>query len=343
MAMVLFYFFTVEMTVRDIITLVHPWKKVQPFAAMKMEHTRGFVVGWRTCSMYRVENKVGQHLQIAFQIMSKTMTFAYKVYLYYYTQSHPIVLVAIASSTLSIVLGWQKLVSLLVNRRELKSFIDDKLEDEKLPKNEKQSLVGVRRRHFGERQKRNTSQEPSTPVRPKLAKAETEELVCHKCGRRDAKCTPCWSRDDVDDKSSNTGLCSNTEPLKNVHEHAMLEGAVCTGLHILDGPSCRHMNERQSRLNFKLKSQESSMDSGMGSTSMPLHTLTLTLPSDVLEELLLHDTEKKHTKNTNSFALLFTWTASEQTLAKPCPENDATLKMPTCLPSQVCSDPILAV
>jgi len=100
------------------------------------------------------------------------MAFLYKLYFYYYIGSHPIVIVTIASSMLSIVLGWHQLLSLLVIRWELKSFIGKKLEDTSLSKNERQSLETLRCRHFGKRRKAPMSQELSTSASPELVNFE---------------------------------------------------------------------------------------------------------------------------------------------------------------------------
>lgn len=82
-ALVMFKFFLVDMTIKDIVILLHPWKSVQPFAAFKMENARAYVVGYPFEAQFRVENKAGQDWGLPIQMVTKVMLLAFKVYLAY--------------------------------------------------------------------------------------------------------------------------------------------------------------------------------------------------------------------------------------------------------------------
>jgi len=83
-ALVTFRFFFVEMQVKDIVILLHPWKAVQPFAAVKMENARSYLVGFKDEYLFRVQNRAGQELGLPVQLLSKLAICGFKGWLAYW-------------------------------------------------------------------------------------------------------------------------------------------------------------------------------------------------------------------------------------------------------------------
>eukprot|EP00931_Biecheleriopsis_adriatica_P090500 TRINITY_DN6447_c1_g1_i1.p1 TRINITY_DN6447_c1_g1~~TRINITY_DN6447_c1_g1_i1.p1 ORF type:complete len:370 (+),score=72.36 TRINITY_DN6447_c1_g1_i1:27-1112(+) len=70
-ALVTFHFFSVQSLVKDIVIALHPHKSIQPYAAIKSEGHRAFIVGWRCEHMFKVENRQGQYLALLLASISK--------------------------------------------------------------------------------------------------------------------------------------------------------------------------------------------------------------------------------------------------------------------------------
>mmetsp|Transcript_15958 Transcript_15958/g.34955 ORF Transcript_15958/g.34955 Transcript_15958/m.34955 type:complete len:689 (+) Transcript_15958:79-2145(+) len=117
-AMVAFIFFSVEKQVKDIVIMLHPWKSVQPFAAFKTEGTRAFIVGYPDEYLFRVDNRPGQLRSLPAQLVTKSVVFALKLYMF--IRFRPLsVGVSCLSSVGSLGMGWQRWVTLRRNRAEL--------------------------------------------------------------------------------------------------------------------------------------------------------------------------------------------------------------------------------
>mmetsp|Transcript_104154 Transcript_104154/g.269743 ORF Transcript_104154/g.269743 Transcript_104154/m.269743 type:complete len:555 (+) Transcript_104154:108-1772(+) len=85
-ALVMFKFFFLEMHVKDIVILLHPWKAVQPYAAFKCENARGYLVGFPSEYVFRMENRAGQHLGLPIQMITKATVLAFKLWLAYWSE-----------------------------------------------------------------------------------------------------------------------------------------------------------------------------------------------------------------------------------------------------------------
>lgn len=59
-ALVSFFFFGLETTIRDIVITLHPWKGVQPYAAVKFEGTRAYVLGYDSHAHFLIWKMAGQ-------------------------------------------------------------------------------------------------------------------------------------------------------------------------------------------------------------------------------------------------------------------------------------------
>jgi len=77
-ALVAFTFFDVQRQVKDIVAMLHPWKSVQPYAAIKCEGHRAYILGYLDAYMFRMENRIGQQMQLLWYILMKTAIFALK-------------------------------------------------------------------------------------------------------------------------------------------------------------------------------------------------------------------------------------------------------------------------
>lgn len=79
-AMVAFEFFLLEKDVKDICILLHPWKGVQQYSAFKIETHRAFFVGFRSKTMYRVEQTRSVWHVLPIHLISRCVVFTFKVY-----------------------------------------------------------------------------------------------------------------------------------------------------------------------------------------------------------------------------------------------------------------------
>lgn len=74
-------FFGVDALVRDIVITLHPWKGVQPYAAIKSFGTRAHVVGYRNGHHFRIENKQGQNMLLPFKLIATFFIIFIKVWM----------------------------------------------------------------------------------------------------------------------------------------------------------------------------------------------------------------------------------------------------------------------
>eukprot|EP00747_Dinoflagellata_sp_TGD_P116993 gnl/TRDRNA2_/TRDRNA2_172504_c1_seq3.p1 gnl/TRDRNA2_/TRDRNA2_172504_c1~~gnl/TRDRNA2_/TRDRNA2_172504_c1_seq3.p1 ORF type:complete len:599 (+),score=89.31 gnl/TRDRNA2_/TRDRNA2_172504_c1_seq3:256-1797(+) len=132
LSLVIFTFFAVQMQVKDIVIMLHPWKSVQHYAAFKLENARAYLVGYKDANMFYVENLPGQSVQLPMQIAMKGIVFMWKCYMLLWTVKckpglveedecdwdsnegdvNLTLLVSVFSSTFSIMLGLHKLFGL---------------------------------------------------------------------------------------------------------------------------------------------------------------------------------------------------------------------------------------
>jgi hypothetical protein len=54
-SLVIFIFFSVERSVQEVVTILHPWKSVQPYCAFKANGARAYMIGYDSSDMYQVE------------------------------------------------------------------------------------------------------------------------------------------------------------------------------------------------------------------------------------------------------------------------------------------------
>jgi len=126
-ALVVFTFFGIKKTVRDIVPMLHPWKSVQPFAAFKCNGHRAFLVGYPEKFHYLSTDMSGQQVQLPLRIAIKTSVLVFKAYMFVYCvlQDHDrlgaweALATSIFLSSGSLVLHWLKGYRLLSNRRKL--------------------------------------------------------------------------------------------------------------------------------------------------------------------------------------------------------------------------------
>eukprot|EP00929_Paragymnodinium_shiwhaense_P063838 TRINITY_DN31943_c0_g1_i1.p1 TRINITY_DN31943_c0_g1~~TRINITY_DN31943_c0_g1_i1.p1 ORF type:complete len:634 (+),score=100.40 TRINITY_DN31943_c0_g1_i1:79-1980(+) len=109
LALVAFRLFSVQTVIKDIVTLLHPWKSVQPFAAIKCENARSYIIAWPHRSLFEVENLPGATLTFPIHLISKSVIFGLKVYFVVWYRNNPSLFLACFSSVFSVFWGWIKL------------------------------------------------------------------------------------------------------------------------------------------------------------------------------------------------------------------------------------------
>lgn len=77
----MFHFFNVDGHVKDIVTILHPWKSVQPYAAFKQEGHRAFLIGYLDEFLFRVDNFSGRHNSLPLQLLTRSVMVAFKILL----------------------------------------------------------------------------------------------------------------------------------------------------------------------------------------------------------------------------------------------------------------------
>lgn len=185
LALVLFALFSVENMVKDIVTVLHPWKSVQPYAAMKFENTRSYVVGWKTESMFRVENRPGAQLTLPVQLATRTLAFAFKLYLCFLFLRIDL-LAATASSVPSIVWGWYRFITLSRSRRSFHKYLISRLKSGTIEDGERRAMEKMLARHFKQRMNKYYRAKSSV-LRVSRNEFKEDSLkqkeLCDSCGR----------------------------------------------------------------------------------------------------------------------------------------------------------------
>jgi len=118
LSMIFFSLVSVPNEIKQIVITLHPWKSVQPFAAIKMDGVRAYVVGYKDATMFRVENHTGHFFSMLAHLALITMVFTYKVYLFAWLQNLDLALSCLSSVGV-IMLGWYEWLSLLFLRDRL--------------------------------------------------------------------------------------------------------------------------------------------------------------------------------------------------------------------------------
>lgn len=72
-ALTLFQYLGIDKEVRSMVIWLHPWKSVQPYAAVKCDGHRAFIVGYVSCYQFHVENAKGQFQVLPLQIFLKVI------------------------------------------------------------------------------------------------------------------------------------------------------------------------------------------------------------------------------------------------------------------------------
>eukprot|EP00928_Gymnodinium_smaydae_P081007 TRINITY_DN64592_c0_g1_i1.p1 TRINITY_DN64592_c0_g1~~TRINITY_DN64592_c0_g1_i1.p1 ORF type:complete len:728 (-),score=131.21 TRINITY_DN64592_c0_g1_i1:234-2417(-) len=191
LGLVLCNFFAVPQSVRDVVVTLHPWKSVQPFAAIKLEGTRMFTVGHKDEVMFRVGEYPGQHFLMPLQLSMRSFVFAFKVWLC--TRNfQPMIVVSCISSTLGIVWGSYVWFLLMKARLELKSTLLRVIQDympvdgvsDEFGKRQSEAAKKLLKLHFNIE---STSEPaPVTPIvekEPMGASGSSDHIECSQCGR----------------------------------------------------------------------------------------------------------------------------------------------------------------
>lgn len=80
-ALSLFFFAGIETLTRDIVIFLHPWKGFMPFAAWKTHGTRAFVIGFKDCAWFKMENNQGQIYILPLRVVATMLLFTFKLLL----------------------------------------------------------------------------------------------------------------------------------------------------------------------------------------------------------------------------------------------------------------------
>eukprot|EP00928_Gymnodinium_smaydae_P072621 TRINITY_DN55957_c0_g1_i1.p1 TRINITY_DN55957_c0_g1~~TRINITY_DN55957_c0_g1_i1.p1 ORF type:complete len:558 (-),score=85.30 TRINITY_DN55957_c0_g1_i1:12-1685(-) len=109
--------------IKLLVTALHPWKSVQPFAAAKIDGARVFVVGYPNKAFYEVMNRSGQFRCLAIQLTMRTCLFSFKAYVatVLFMEGTPSwnMFFSCISSSFSLVTNWGKWWRLFMDRRAL--------------------------------------------------------------------------------------------------------------------------------------------------------------------------------------------------------------------------------
>jgi len=106
MCLMLFTYFSVQKFATDIIMQCHPWKEVQqPFAAIKCEGHRAYLLGFPDVSLFEVENESRQWAMMPFHLFGSGIMFFAKLVIYIQVR-WVAVLVSVLISFPSIIWAW---------------------------------------------------------------------------------------------------------------------------------------------------------------------------------------------------------------------------------------------
>jgi len=186
-ALVFFIFFNVEGGIWDMPIKLHPWKSVQPFAAIKAEGTRCFVVGYKSREMYNVETRAGQFNRTWTQLVLNSMVFSSKLWVSIWYQQYSVIL-SCCTSFPTLCLGWSVWLRLFLDRqvmwRRLTKDVTKKDHENELERREREAAIKLRQRFFmtGKSLKRELAD--SGFVQSNVGQSQG---MCPSCGRDENK------------------------------------------------------------------------------------------------------------------------------------------------------------
>mmetsp|Transcript_68187 Transcript_68187/g.188705 ORF Transcript_68187/g.188705 Transcript_68187/m.188705 type:complete len:572 (+) Transcript_68187:46-1761(+) len=204
LALVAFRFFAVEAQVKDIVIWLHPWKSVQPYAAMKIEGSRSYIIGFPNENLFRTENHSGLIKRMPLQILLKTIVLTLKVYMIIFNFSLTVLLSicsGVPSNAWQMYIWWQH----RQDRKRCKAWLLHRLNADDTTPREWQAVRKLLALHFGikvdETTDRARSMSLGSPTNP-------SEDKCASCGRLQERecCDSVESSTPVDPKAqANTG------------------------------------------------------------------------------------------------------------------------------------------
>jgi len=80
-SLVLLRFYFVTGTVKDVVIQMHPWKSIQPYAALKLEGTRACLIGFQSKRAFVVEDRSGQQLGMPLQFIARGAGLVFRLWL----------------------------------------------------------------------------------------------------------------------------------------------------------------------------------------------------------------------------------------------------------------------
>jgi len=188
-ALIVFRFFDVEKQVKDVVILLHPWKAVQPFAALKCEGSRCYVLGYPTEHLFRTENRAGQHRSMVVMTFLKVTVLAAKIYFLIW-QFRVMVLLAICSAAPSVAWALSAWWRHSADRERAKRWLERRLRDKRINYSEIQAIRQILKLHWGvdvdqaSRAREHQKNDDDIPRRMFSGAVANLEERCHGCGRK---------------------------------------------------------------------------------------------------------------------------------------------------------------
>jgi len=154
-----FYFVQIPGMVKDIVTKLHPWTNQQEKAAVKMDGSRVFLIGFANEHQYRCDDQIGMHKQFPAILLSRFILTGFKAWAAYACGSWTTLMLSLTGITLWPIQLWY-FKKLLQDRKEYKKWIEKEaqengLEDDlslviKATTPIQRGIVGNWRKHFAE-------------------------------------------------------------------------------------------------------------------------------------------------------------------------------------------------
>lgn len=131
-AMVVFYFLNVPQTVTEIVRILHPMKNKQPFAALKCDGHRCFVVGWPSKHAFRVSDYRGRDRTLPPFIWCKSVLTLFRLTVAFKT-GDAVSAVTCIPGLLALMVQTYMLIVLVGNRREHWKWLKRQMETHNVP------------------------------------------------------------------------------------------------------------------------------------------------------------------------------------------------------------------
>jgi len=119
-ALVCFNFFMVSGDVKNIPMTLHPWKSVQPYAAVKIDGARAYIIGHKSFALFKVMSRKGSFITMFMLQVMKTFMFAFKFYVALHIVSSTSA-ISLLTSLPSLMIGWATWLNLLWYRHKVHS------------------------------------------------------------------------------------------------------------------------------------------------------------------------------------------------------------------------------